>query len=103
MLGWIKKNQCPGLGKDEAVRLPRRVLIITEYADQKRYLEEQLGEKVGRSDRGSERIGTFDGGIGEERRDAINAGFNADPHKHPLRILRHYQGNEKRLIAPNRW
>ena len=78
------------------------MLIFTEYADKERYLEEQLGQKVGRSDRGSERIGTFHGGIGEERRDAINAAFNAYAHKHPLRILRHYQGNEKRLIAPAR-
>ena len=87
LLDWIKKNQCPDLGKDEAAWLPRRVLIFTEYADTKRYLEQQLGEKVGRSDRGSERIATFHGGIGEERREAIKAAFNADPRKHPLRIL----------------
>ena len=30
---------------------------------------------------------TFHGGIGEERREAIKAAFNADPEAHPLRIL----------------
>ena len=30
---------------------------------------------------------TFHGGIGEERREAIKAAFNADPARNPLRIL----------------
>ncbi len=87
LLGWIQQHQCPELGRDGAAWLPRRVLIFTEYADTKRYLEQQLGEKLRGSDRGAERIATFHGGIGEDRREAIKAAFNADPHKHPLRIL----------------
>lgn len=87
VIDWIRQNLCPDLGKEGAVWLPRRVLIFTEYADTKRYLEQQLGENLRMSDRASERIATFHGGIGEERREAIKAAFNADPKKHPLRIL----------------
>jgi hypothetical protein len=87
LLGWIRENQCPDLGKDGAAWKPRRVLIFTEYADTKRYLQQLLSERIRTSDRASERIATFHGGIGEERREAIKAAFNADPEKHPLRIL----------------
>ncbi len=87
LLDWIGKHQCPDLGKEGAAWLPRRVLIFTEYADTKRYLQQLLSDRVRSSDRAAERIATFHGGIGEERREAIKAAFNADPHKHPLRIL----------------
>jgi len=87
LLKWIRENQCPDLGKEGALWQPRRVLIFTEYADTKRYLQQLLGDKIRESDRASERIATFHGGIGEERREAIKRAFNADPHKHPLRIL----------------
>lgn len=87
LLEWIRQNQCPKLGKDGAAWKPRRVLIFTEYADTKRYLQQLLADRIRTSDRASERIATFHGGIGEERREAIKAAFNADPHKHPLRIL----------------
>ena len=87
LLDWIRKNLCPDLGKEGATWLPRRVLIFTEYADTKRYLQQLLGDRVRTSDRAADRIATFHGGIGEERREAIKAAFNADPHKHPLRIL----------------
>lgn len=87
LLDWVRQNQCPDLGREGATWKPRRVLIFTEYADTKRYLQQLLGEKIRDSDRASERIATFHGGIGEDRRDAIKAAFNADPHKHPLRIL----------------
>jgi ERCC4-related helicase len=87
LLDWIRQHQCPQLGTEGATWQPRRVLIFTEYADTKRYLQQVLGDKISNSDRASERIDTFHGGIGEERREAIKAAFNADPHKHPLRIL----------------
>jgi ERCC4-related helicase len=87
LLDWIRQNQCPDLGKEGATWLPRRVLIFTEYADTKRYLKQILSAKVRESDRATDRIETFHGGIGEKRREAIKAAFNADPHKHPLRIL----------------
>ena len=87
LIGWIRQNLCPALGKEGAVWLPRRVLIFTEYTDTKRYLEQLLKDAIRGSDRASERIATFHGGIGEERREAIKSAFNADPKKHPLRIL----------------
>lgn len=84
---WIQENLCPELGKPDAVWTNRRVLIFTEYTDTKRYLEQQLQALIAGSDRERERIDVFHGGIGEERREAVKAAFNADPNKHPLRIL----------------
>lgn len=87
LLGWVKAHLCPDLGTAGTRWNERRVLIFTEYTDTKRYLEEQLRVAAEGSDRAGERIMTFHGGIGEERREAIKAAFNADPAAHPLRIL----------------
>ncbi|MFH1469400.1 MAG: DISARM system SNF2-like helicase DrmD [Pseudomonadota bacterium] len=87
LVDWVRANLCPELGREGAAWLPRRVLIFTEYADTKRYLQQQLSAAIRGSDRAAERIATFHGGIGEERREAIKAAFNLDPAKHPLRIL----------------
>ena len=87
LVAWIQENLCPDLGQEGAAWLPRRVLIFTEYADTKRYLQQQLEAAIRGSHRASERMATFHGGIGEERREAIKAAFNAHPDKHPLRIL----------------
>ncbi|MBD1858011.1 DEAD/DEAH box helicase [Leptolyngbya sp. FACHB-1624] len=87
--GWIRQHLCPDLGTPGAKWLNRRVLIFTEYTDTKRYLEQQLGAIIANSERERERIGTFHGGsdMGEQRRELIKQAFNADPAKHPLRIL----------------
>lgn len=87
LLQWLRENLCPRLGEPGAPWEDRRVLIFTEYTDTKRYLEQQLGEAIAGSDRASERIATFEGGLGEEKRELIKAAFNMDPKKHPLRIL----------------
>lgn len=87
LLSWIRQHQCPSLGQPDAAWLPRRVIIFTEYADTKRYLQQVLTDAIRDSDRAGERIATFHGGIGEDRREAIKAAFNADPARHPLRIL----------------
>ncbi len=87
LVEWIRANLCPDLGKRGATWTNRRVLIFTEYTDTKRYLEQQLQIAIANSDRENERIDTFHGGMGEERREAIKAAFNADPSQHPLRIL----------------
>ena len=89
---WIKENLCPQLGEKGASGKnaqwnERRVLIFTEYTDTKRYLEQQIGTIIAESDRAQQRIATFHGGIGDERREQIKAAFNADPTVHPLRIL----------------
>lgn len=84
---WIKKNQCPELGISGAVWENRRVLIFTEYTDTKRYLEEQLERIIISTDKAQERISTFHGGMGDDRRETIKTAFNTDPAQHPLRIL----------------
>jgi SNF2 family DNA or RNA helicase len=87
LIGWIKDNLVPDLGTRGAAWHDRRVLIFTEYTDTKRYLEEMLQTAIAGSDRDNERIMSFHGGIGEERRELIKTAFNADPKSHPLRIL----------------
>ena len=87
LIDWIRRHQCPDLGREGAAWLPRRVLVFTEYADTKRYLEQQLTSALRGTARAPERIATFHGGIGEERREAIKTAFNTDPRHHPLRIL----------------
>jgi len=87
LISWVKENLCPDLGIPDAKWNDRRVLIFTEYTDTKRYLVQQLETAIAGSDQDRDRIMTFHGGIGEERREAIKAAFNADPTHHPLRIL----------------
>jgi Helicase conserved C-terminal domain len=87
LINWIKTNLCPDLGQANATWLEKRVIIFTEYTDTKRYLQQQLQAAIAGSNREQERIDVFHGGIGEERREAIKKAFNADPVRHPLRIL----------------
>ena len=82
LVAWIRSNLCPeGRWND------RRVLIFTEYTDTKRYLEQQLRAALAATDRADQRIATLHGGMGDKSRDEIKRAFNADPAKHPLRIL----------------
>ncbi len=85
--GWLKENLCPELGKPGAQWNEKRVLIFTEYTDTKRYLQQQLEAIIVQSDWAQQRIGTFHGGMSDEHRENIKAAFNANPAKHPLRIL----------------
>lgn len=87
LVEWIRDNLCPNLGQPNATWSERRVIIFTEYTDTKRYLQQQLQAAIAGSDREHERIDVFHGGIGEKRREAIKNAFNADPARHPLRIL----------------
>jgi hypothetical protein len=64
----------------------RRVLIFTEYADTKRYLEQQLKASLGWTDQGDDRLATFHGGMGTSSR-GREARVQRRPAKHPLRIL----------------
>jgi hypothetical protein len=87
LVGWIRQHLCPKLGDVGAAWNARRVIIFTEYTDTKRYLEQSLADAIRESDRADQRIATFHGGIGDDRREAIKAAFNAAPSRHPLRIL----------------
>jgi len=87
LLKWIRENLCPDLGKPGAKWRDRRVLIFTEYTDTKRYLQQQLQDAIAGSEQEDQRIDTFHGGIGDERREEIKRAFNTNPQDHPLRIL----------------
>ncbi|GIR03259.1 MAG: hypothetical protein CM15mP12_7900 [Gammaproteobacteria bacterium] len=84
---WIKRHMCPDLGDKNAKWNNERLLIFTEYADTKRWLENQISSLIADSDNEEERIATFHGGIGDEKREALKRSFNSDPTKDPLRIL----------------
>ncbi|MGH7554602.1 MAG: helicase-related protein, partial [Longimicrobiales bacterium] len=82
LVAWIRENMCPG-GRWNDVR----ILIFTEYDDTKRYLREQLEAAIERTDRVDERIDVYHGPTPPEKREEIKRAFNADPNRHPLRIL----------------
>jgi SNF2 family DNA or RNA helicase len=75
LVEWIKTH--PG----------RRVLIFTEYADTKRYLEKQLRAALTPGREADPMIATFHGGMVDEAREEVKRAFNSDPAKHPLRVL----------------
>jgi SNF2 family DNA or RNA helicase len=64
-----------------------RVLIFTEYADTKRYLERQLRALLTPGREGDPAIATFHGGMTDEAREEVKRSFNADPAKDRLRVL----------------
>jgi hypothetical protein len=65
----------------------RRVLLFTEYSDTKRYLEKQLRAALTPGREADPLIATYHGGMTEEAREEVKRAFNADPEKHPLRVL----------------
>lgn len=87
LLDWIRKNMCPNLGKSGAKWNDLRIIIFTEYDDTKRYLQQQLAGAIEASDRAEQRIGIYHGPTPPDEREAIKQAFNADPKRHPLRIL----------------
>lgn len=74
LVNWVRTN------KNE------RVLIFTEYADTKRYLEKQLRAHL-TTNEGDPLIATFHGGMVDEAREEVKRAFNTDPAEHPLRVL----------------
>lgn len=95
IINWIRENLCPEVPRvgeepkagQKPYWAPRRLLIFTEYADTKRYLQSQLAAHISQVDPLMTRIAVFHGGMGDEKREAVKAAFNADPEKDPLRIL----------------
>lgn len=75
LVDWCKKNT------------DKRVLIFTEYADTKRYLERQLRAALTPGKDADPRIATFHGGMPDDAREEIKRAFNADPKSNPLRVL----------------
>ncbi len=87
LIAWIRKHMCPELGTAGAKWNDTRVIIFTEYDDTKRYLQQQINVAVSESDRSEERIAIFHGPTPVKDREAIKLAFNADPGRHPVRIL----------------
>ncbi len=75
LLAWCKENR------------DKRVLIFTEYADTKRYLERQLRAALTPGRESDPRIATFHGGMPDDLREDIKRAFNSDPASNPLRVL----------------
>jgi SNF2 family DNA or RNA helicase len=87
LVEWIKDNMCPNLPSPGAQWNGIRVILFTEYDDTKRYLQQQLTAAISGSDRADERIAIFHGPTSSAEREVIKTAFNADPAKHPVRIL----------------
>ena len=83
---WIKRHMCPDLGEKNAKWNNERLLIFTEYTDTKRWLENQISSLIADSDNEEERIATFHGGIGDEKREFLKSSFNSTQSK-SIRIL----------------
>lgn len=79
---WIHANMCPGGSWNRT-----RIIIFTEYEDTLRYLEQMLRVSVANTDSPLHRIRVFRGSTSGKERDQIKEAFNADPNKHPVRIL----------------
>jgi hypothetical protein len=84
LIEWIREKL---LEPDAKTWKGRRVLVFTEYTDTKRYLEQQLRAALAGTRGAEEALTTFHGGMNDARREEIKRAFNADPAKHPLRIL----------------
>lgn len=102
LIAWIREHMCPGLptGRDGNPNGAKwndiRILIFTEYEDTKRYLQQQISAAIEGTDRAAERIAVYCGSTPTHRsdqssgvptREDIKRAFNANPTKHPLRIL----------------
>jgi Helicase conserved C-terminal domain len=95
LVEWIRVNMCPGLPSLDDSPVPTtpaawngvRILIFTEYEDTLRYIKRSLEGLVALTDRGAERIAVYNGPTPQARRQEIQASFNKDPKKDPLRIL----------------
>jgi SNF2 family DNA or RNA helicase len=82
LIDWVGKNMVTSDRWNE-----RRLIIFTEWEDTRLWLERRLKEAFSDTDRGEERIATFTGITGQDRREQVKLAFNADPAKEPLRIL----------------
>jgi superfamily II DNA or RNA helicase len=82
LLGWIRQHMLDGRKWND-----ERLLIFTEYDDTKRYLVEQLLSALYDTDDIDARIDVYHGPTPIAKREKLKRAFNADPKKHPLRIL----------------
>src|SRR5690606_24759221 len=91
---WIRDNQCAAASTEgangsakEKKWADKRLLIFTEYADTKRYLEATLGFAIEGTHLSEERIMGFHGAMSDEQREQVQHHFNGSPQDYPVRIL----------------
>lgn len=92
LVDWIAENLCPaasttGESKGSPKWADKRLLIFTEYADTKRYLETQLSKAVEGSHLAEDRIMDFHGAMSDEQREQVQRHFNGSLADYPVRIL----------------
>lgn len=92
LLSWIKSYQCPAAGLDpnesaSKAWTGKRVIIFTESMDTKTYIERQLQRALAHTEDGHQRVMSFHGGLGDDKRAEIQQAFNSPENEHPVRIL----------------
>lgn len=94
LIDWIAANQCPSASNKGANGTgksldwdDKRLLIFTEYADTKRYIESSLERAIEGSRGDEERIMGFHGAMSDEQREQVQRHFNGSPKDYPVRIL----------------
>ena len=96
LLAWIRRHQCAAVASGGATGVrggsagawsPRRLLVFTEYADTKRYLQQFLAQAIAGTHLADGRVETLHGGMSDEGREQVQTAFNGDPAKYPVRIL----------------
>ena len=94
LLRFIREKMCPGAevyGEHDAVEGARwsrkRIIIFTQWDDTLTWLRDFLNDSIRQTDQAGERIATYSGSTGDDKREELKAAFNTDPDQHPLRIL----------------
>lgn len=94
LLRFIREKVCPGAeiyGEHDAVEGARwsrkRIIIFTQWDDTLTWLRDFLNDSIRQTDQAGERIATYSGSTGDDKREELKAAFNTDPDQHPLRIL----------------
>lgn len=91
LFAWLRTHACAAVGEpdngESRTWNHRRVIVFTEYADTRRYLQALLATAVAHTDRGDERILSLHGGMGDESRDLVQRAFNTSPEEHPVRSI----------------
>ena len=96
LLAWIRRHQCPavrfggterGASRDDRRWSDRRLIVFTEFGDTLGWLRRLLEAAFEGTERGSERLMIFRGGLGDARCEEIQRAFNGPPEDYPVRVL----------------
>ena len=94
LLRFIREKMCSGAevyGEHDAAEgakwTRKRIIIFTQWDDTLTWLRDFLNDAIRQTDQASERIATYSGSTGDDKREELKAAFNTDPDQHPLRIL----------------